>query len=257
MYLQQVTKWPNSTFSKTNQCNLSPFSIQGHVRAVKAFWSWLADEGYIDNNPLAKFPLPKVPKTLINTLTINQLKQLLSQLDKSTPIGVRFYCLLLLLIDTGMRISEAVSIRLENINLPKGYVKVVGKGQKERLVPFTKELKKELIKYTNHFRNNLCKSESPYLFPTKDGEHITVNGVQQAIRRLAEKASFQGVKCHPHIFRHTFATYFIAKGGGETALQNILGHESMQTTRKYIHLQPSDLKKQHDKYSPLTDLFGY
>ena len=98
--------------------------------------------------------------------------------------------------------------------------------------------------------------DSPYLFPAFDGSHVSVNSIQQAIRRLADKAGLHGIKCHPHIFRHTFATVFLAKGGSDMVLKEILGHESIQTTQKYIHLNPEDLQKQHSKYSPVDDLLG-
>lgn len=98
--------------------------------------------------------------------------------------------------------------------------------------------------------------DSSYLFPTKDGDNISVNCVQQAIRRLAPKAGMQNVKCHPHIFRHTFATMFSARGGSPEALRSIMGHESFQTTEKYLHPQQQELRKQHLRYSPVRDLFG-
>ena len=111
------------------------------------------------------------------------------------------------------------------------------------------------MKYIKRYRLSLCGIDSSYLFPTKDGDDISVNCVQQAIRRLALKAGMQNVKCHPHIFRHTFATMFSVKGGSPEILQLIMGHESFQTTQKYLHPQPQDLRKQHIKYSPVADLF--
>jgi integrase/recombinase XerD len=100
-----------------------------------------------------------------------------------------------------------------------------------------------------------CQVNSDYLFPTIDGEHITINSIQQTLRRLAHKAGLDGVKCHPHIFRHTFAKMFLGKGGQSLVLKEILGHESIQTTEKYIHLQSQDLQKHHEMFSPLQDLF--
>ena len=98
--------------------------------------------------------------------------------------------------------------------------------------------------------------ESDYLFPDKYGDPVSISSVQQAIRRLTKKAGLDHIKCHPHIFRHTFATMFLADGGSDVALKEIMGHESFQTTQKYIHLQPQDLQKQHMKYSPILHVFG-
>ncbi|MBA7679238.1 Tyrosine recombinase XerC [subsurface metagenome] len=250
-------RWPNNPHIKErNKGELSPYSIQGDVRAVKAFWSWLLYQGYIENNALVKYPLPKVPKTLIKTLTIEQIRLLLKTIDKNSPVGARNYCILMLLIDCGMRISEVTGIQIANLNLSKCLVKIIGKGQKERVIPFSHFTSKELIKYIKHYRPDLCKLESTYLFPVSHGHHVRVNAIQQAIKRLAKKAKLYDIKCHPHIFRHTFATMFLAKGGNAVVLKDIMGHASVQTTQQYIHFQPEDLQKQHWKYSPVEDLFG-
>jgi len=155
-----------------------------------------------------------------------------------------------------MRISEVVGIQIVDIDWPKCRVKITGKGKKERVVSFSSFTRKEILKYTKHYRPDLCNFDSPYLFCTVDGGHVSVNSIQQAIRRLAQKAGLHGIKCHPHIFRHTFATLFVAKGGPSMILKEILGHESDQTMQKYVHLQPEDLQKHHWKYSPMDDLFG-
>ena len=254
--LQNAKRWPNRSQNSKDRGKLSPVTVQDHVRAIKAFCSWLLDNGYIEKNTLAKFPLPKIPKTIIKTLTIEQIQQLLQAIDKRTSVGVRNYCIILFMIDNGMRISEAVSIRISDIDLSGCRVKIIGKGNKERIVPFTKPVRKELLKYKDHSRNNLCKLNSPYLFPASDGDHVSIKSIQQAIGRLSKKAGLDGIKCHPHIFRHSFATLFLAKGGQLSTLQAILGHESMQTTEKYIHLLPEDLQKQHWNFSPIEDIYG-
>ncbi len=257
IYCKTARRWPNNPHIKEeNKGELSLYSIQGDVRAIKAFWSWLLYQGYIESNALAKYPLPKVPKTLIKTLTIEQIRLLLKTIDKNSPVGTRNYCILMLLIDTGMRISEVTGIQIADLNLSKCLVKIIGKGQKERVIPFSHFTSKELIKYIKHYRSDLCKLESLYLFPVSHGHHVRVNAIQQAIKRLAKKAELYDIKCHPHIFRHTFATMFLAKGGNAVVLKEIMGHENFQTTQKYIHLQPEDLQKQHWKYTPVEDLFS-
>ncbi|MFC2000958.1 tyrosine-type recombinase/integrase [Chloroflexota bacterium] len=253
-HLQSSNRWPNRVHQDREYGKLSLFTIQGKIRALKAFWGWLFKEEHIDSNPLAGLPLPKVPKNMIVILEKERIIQLLKAIDQYTPLGARNYMILLLLIDTGLRISELTRIQMTDITLTQGYIKVIGKGQKERPVPFSTLTKKELIRYIKLYRPSLCGIDSAYLFPVKDGEHISVNSMQQAIRRLAQKAGMQDVKCHPHIFRHTFATMFSVKGGSPEILQLIMGHESFQTTQKYLHPQPQDLRKQHIKYSPLADL---
>jgi len=253
-YLKTASRW--SEKGMKNKGPLSPFSIQGKVAALKAFWSWLLREDHIATNPLASFPLPKVPKLMIKILTEEQINKLWNAIDKSTKWGVRIYAITLLLLDTGVRVSELVNLRLSDINFTERIARVMGKGRKEREIPFSTTTKKELTKYINRFRSLLCDVDSDYLFTKKDGEPISVNCIQQAIRRLAISAGIGEVNCHPHIFRHTFATMFLADGGSPAMLQAILGHESFQTTQKYVHPQMKDLKTQHMRHSPVTKLLG-
>ena len=255
LHLQSARKWPNSPYIKANKGSLSPYSIQGHVRAIKAFWGWLFKEEYILENPLIKLPLPKVPQSLVKTLTIDQFKRLLAEVERHTPLGAKYYCILLFLLDTGVRMSELVNIKMADIDLVNCLVIVVGKGRKERMVPFHRVTRRELQRYIKVFRPKLCSYDSCYLFPRSDGYHISVNSVQQFIRRIAAKAGLRGIKCSPHIFRHTFATTFIAKGGTDFALKDILGHTSLQSTLKYTHLQPQDIQRQHARFTPIEDLF--
>jgi integrase/recombinase XerD len=255
LYLQSVEKWPNNPYIKANKGNLSPYSVQGHVRAIKAFWGWLSKEEYIPENPLTKVPLPKVPQSLVKTLSIDQFKRLVTEVDKHTPVGAKYYCILLFLLDTGVRISELVNIKMTDIDLVNCLARVVGKGRRERLLPFHRHTRRELQRYIKVFRSELCSYDSCYLFPRSDGDHISVNSVQQFIRRIAIRAGFRGIKCCPHIFRHTFATTFIAKGGTDFVLKEILGHSSLQPTLKYIHLQPRDLQRQHALFTPVEGLF--
>ena len=253
--MQNAKRWSNKPQNGEDRGKLSPVTVQDHIRAIKAFWGWLFNNGYIENNILVKYPLPKIPKVLIITLTIDQTKLFLKAIDKSTSVGSRNYCIILLMLDNGMRISEVVNIQIADLDLPRCRVKLIGKGQKERIVSFTKITRRELIKYIKHHRKYLCSLDSPYLFPASDSDHVSINSMQQAIRRIGQKAELSEIKCHAHLFRHTFATMFLAKGGDVMVLKEILGHESIQTTQKYVHLLPEELQKQHWKYSPVEDLF--
>jgi site-specific recombinase XerD len=252
LHLQERNRWPENKYIK-NKRKLSPFSIQGHARAIKAFWSWLLKEGFIDDNPLTKFPLPKVPQNMIQTIATPDLKKLLEKIDRSSPVGERLYCVLLLLIDTGIRVSELVNIKMSDVIFMQSLITVIGKGQKQRLVLFSGIPRKALLKYIDGARAKLSSVESDYLFPQKYGDHISTGSVQQAIRRLAGKVGL--AKCHPHLFRHTFATMFIASGGAAPILKEIMGHKSFQTTDKYIHPKTQDLKMQHQLHSPIKEIF--
>ena len=144
LYLQQVTRWANSPHIKKATGKLSPYSIQGHVRAIKAFWGWLERDNYIQSNPLGKFPLPKVPQKPVQVLSNEQIRSLLAQIDRLTPKGTMYYTILLLLLDTGIRISELAHIKIPDLNLQHGWIQVWGKGQKLRTVPISNLTKKEI-----------------------------------------------------------------------------------------------------------------
>ena len=151
-YLQETERWANKPKNGKDRGNMSPYSVQGHVRAIKALFGWLAGDGIIERNPLAKFPLPKVPQYIIKTLTLEQIGRLLSATDKTTPLGFKYYCIILLLMDTGMRISELVNIKTNDLDVQQGFITVLGKGQKQRTVPISMRTKRELINYTERFR---------------------------------------------------------------------------------------------------------
>ncbi len=256
-YLSQLkssSKWQGKPDIKDDKGKLSPYSIQGHVRAIKAFWGWLSREEYIKQNPLSKLPLPKVPNQLIKTLTEDQIRKLFSGIDKYIPTGMKYYCILLILLDSGVRISELVNIKLQDINPDYGSILVTGKGQKQRIVPVSKTTRKEMVRYLNQSRPQICPVGSPYLFPNGEGEHISINSVQQFLRRLAVKAGFGDVKVSPHIFRHTAATVSLTSGANVLVLKDILGHASLLTTQRYVHLMPEDLQKQHAVFSPVENL---
>lgn len=251
-HLQQATRWEHHPQVKKAGGRLSPYSVQGHVRAVKAFWSFLAREGHIPSNPLAKFPLPRVPDKPTSILSMEQIQKLLGTIDRSTPLGAKHSAMLQTVTDTGQRLSEFANILLRDLDLRHGQVRITGKGGKVRFVPLSAPCRRELARFIRKFRPQITQVDSPYLFPRADGRPTSANSFQQFLRRLAVRAGLQGVRCSPHVFRHTFATQSIANGANVFVLKEIMGHSSLQTTMKYVHLQPDDIRSQHAKFSPLV-----
>ncbi len=149
-----------------------------------------------------------------------------------------------------MRISELVGIKMVDLDLFHRMITVIGKGNKERKVPFSLMTKSKIALYIKRYRQY---EKSPYLFPKSDDEHISINCVQQYLRRLVNKAGLDGVKCTLHMFRHTCATQLIANGANVFAVKGILGHSSLETTLKYTHLQEDDLRNQHSRFSPVEN----
>lgn len=253
-HLQQSTRWAHHPHMKKAHGQLSPYSVQAHVRDVKAFWSFLRREGYLQENPLAGFPLPKVPQKPVSTLQADQIRTLLSSLNRDSSRGALYSTLLQLLLDTGLRISEATKIKLADLDLPRGWARVTGKGSKIRLVPLSAPCRRELQRYLRLFRSELAQDGSEYLFPRAGGGPITINSVEQYLRRLASRCGLGAIKCTPHTFRHTFATESIAHGANAFTLKEVMGHASLQTTLKYVHMQPAEIQAQHAQFSPLANL---
>jgi len=255
-YRQNAKRWPNNPYiNEENRGRLSAYSIQGDVRAIKAFWGWLYNEEFVDKNTLAKFSLPKVPQLTLKTLTGEQIEIILNAIGHSSSQEVKYRCIVFLLLDSGLRISELVSIKNDDLDLIHGFITVLGKGQKQRIVPISPLTRKEITKYIKYYRRGLCSEESHYLFPASNGERVSATGVRQYMRRLCMREGLDGIKkLYPHLLRHTFATQSIAKGANVFTVKEIMGHKSLQTTMKYTHLTIEDMKVAHNKFSPVENL---
>lgn len=255
-HLREREKWPNNPHVKEeNRGRLSPFTVRYRARDVKTFWSWMYKNGYIEDNPLAGYELPRVPDKLVEIINPEQFRIFLSHIEANTPEGSKYHCIMLIFYDNGMRLSELRMIGIEDIDFQGKTIKVLGKGRRERLVPITVYTRKYIVKYINGARLGLCPENCPYLFADSYGDPLTKNSIQQFMRRLLGKSGLKGVRLSPHILRHSFATQFIKNGGSLADLQTILGHKSSTTTQKYTHLIVQDIRKQHAKYSPIAQLF--
>lgn len=226
LYLKGKEKWSgNPCIKKVGK--LSSYTIFAYVRDIKVFWSWLFKENYIKRNPIANFPLPKLPKLVMPTLDPDQIKRLLGTIDRSTSSGSMYYSMIILFLDTGIRLSELTNLKISDVNLDGKWIRIYGKGQKERFVPITSIARKVLVNYLTNHRSKLCKMESVYLYPKRNGSAISANAVEQFCRRHAKSCGLDSIKCSPHVFRHTFATMSVANGANIETLRVILGHESI------------------------------
>ena len=142
----EVTRWESSPHTKDRK-RLSPFSVQGYARTIKAFWSWLMVEGYISTNPMEKLKLPKVPRKVIVTFTAEQLEKIISKLDINKSRTFRDYTIILLFLDTGIRLSELANLKIEDIDFKQSSLLVTGKGSKERIVPIGTQVRRHLWRY--------------------------------------------------------------------------------------------------------------
>ena len=249
LYLQTKAKTPH------RERPLSGATIQGYVRTLKAFFSWAEREGYLVSGQIGRIPIPKSNSKVINTFTPEQINKLVSICQISNGDGQRNLTILLLLLDTGIRVSELVNIELEDIYLTEGYIKIkVAKGGKERIVPIGSLVQKSLWKYVNHSRPKPLTEKISRLLLSDKGLPLTKSGVQQMLRRYGRRAGLNGVRCSPHTFRHTFAKNYLLNGGDIFSLQKILGHSSLASVRVYLNLFATDVKKQHLRFSPVDNL---
>lgn len=228
--------------------NVSSVTVQTYIRALRAFLSWCYLEGYISENIPKKFRLPKAQKKKIDILTDSEVEQLFRCLSGRDFISVRNYCIVALMIDSGLRLNEVVTIRRDKIHIAEGYAIVNGKGNKERFVPLGLNSKRALLRYCAIVPNK--EKETP-LFVKDTLIPIKESTVKQLFRKLRSRSGIPHL--HPHLLRHTFATRYIERGGDIYSLQSILGHTSLEMVKKYVHLIPSKTVVNFAVLSPLDN----
>ena len=228
--------------------NVSSVTVQTYIRALRAFLSWCYLEGYISENIPKKFRLPKAQKKKIDILTDSEVEQLFRCLSGRDFISIRNYCIVALMIDSGLRLNEVVTIRRDKIHIAEGYAIVNGKGNKERFVPLGLNSKRALLRYCAIVPNK--EKETP-LFVKDTLIPIKESTVKQLFRKLKSRSGIP--RLHPHLLRHTFATRYIENGGDIYSLQSILGHTSLEMVKKYVHLIPSKTVVNFAFLSPLDN----
>jgi len=252
-YLEEEhRKYNGHPFTPEQDEGLSMYSVQGHVRSLRALSSWLYYEEYLLDNVLQRLKLPKAPKTQIRILTDDEIKVLLSAINPYISSGARNFAILLLTLDSGLRMGEVVDLRLPKTNLELGQLLVNGKGNKERTVPIGTRCQRYLRRYIVHFRPEPIRPGIDQVFLNLDGTPITENSVKLIFSRLAKKCNIP--RFHAHLCRHTFGTSYLRNGGDVFSLQKILGHESLSTVQIYMHLAETDVIQKHRLYSPMDRL---
>lgn len=230
---------------------LNPTTVNHRIRTCQQFFSFLVYEGYLTDNPSSAIKKIKAPKIIIEAFTEDQVRELLEQPDKKTFIGFRDYCIMLVLLDTGLRLSELLNIRLDDVELPQRRIKVMGKDAKERYVYFNTTTRDALKKYIEVRGDNLYHS---YLWISREDDSMKRKTLQDRITFYGKQANLKNVRVSPHTFRHTFAKLFIINGGNTLALQKLLGHSTLEMVRIYVNLWGTDLQAMHRSYSPVDRL---
>jgi integrase/recombinase XerD len=233
---------------------LSPVTVNVRLRTLRAFLRFCFKEGYIEQAVHDDLKILKTPQDTIESFTVEEIRKLLSVIDKESYTGFRDALIIQFLLDAMVRISELVTIRKENVHLDDGFVKLEAtetKTRRARLVPLsirTIEVLHEYLKETKEFEND-------FLFLTYEGTPLSADTVRWSLRQIGESAGITNKRVSPHTFRHTGALMYIMNGGDPFSLQKILGHSHMNMVRKYIQMTDMDVKAQHEIYTPLNRIY--
>ena len=240
-----------SFLSSLRDKGLSARSVARHVSTVRSFFRYLVREGVLPASPIADARGPKIGRPLPKYMTHSEVESLLSAPDRDTPEGMRDRAMLELMYASGLRATEVVSLRLENVDDNAGFLRVVGKGGKERVVPVAQPALETLQEYVKHGRPRFLRKKvaGNLLFLSRLGRPITRQTLWNRIGRWAREAGIRG-SISPHTLRHSFAGHLLAGGADLRAVQAMLGHADISTTQIYTHVTAERLREIHRKHHP-------
>jgi integrase/recombinase XerD len=225
-------------------------SIARRLAAIRMFYRFLVRERIIRDDPTSLIDSPKLWKKIPETLSVNEVEALLSQPSLHTAQGIRDKAILEILYATGMRVSEAVNLKVDDLNLEVGFLRCIGKGNKERVIPLGKKAIGAVSKYLSSVRPELLKKKtSDRLFLSRLGSQISRQSFWKLIKRYAKDARIKK-PMKPHIMRHSFATHLLEHGADLRSVQEMLGHSNIATTQIYTHINKDRLKAIHKAYHP-------
>ena len=234
-----------------NEKGVSPRTQARTISGIKSFYKFLLIEEAVENDPTTLLESPKIGRKLPDVLTDEEINRLIDSVDLAKPEGLRNKAILETLYSCGLRVSELVNLRLSNLHFEQEFVKISGKGEKERLVPISKRAIDLIKKYMAGYRKKLKidKSSENILFLNRRGAKLSRVMIFTIIKNLAEKIKL-GKSISPHTFRHSFASALVQGGADLRAVQEMLGHESILTTEIYTHLDKEFLKETVNKFHP-------
>ncbi len=230
---------------------VNPRSQARIISGLKSFFNYLVFEDYRSDNPMDLIESPKIGRKLPDTLSEEEIDALIGNIDLSRPEGERNRAMLETLYGCGLRVSELIGLRISDLYFEEGFIKVTGKGNKQRFVPISKVNKKYISIYKNEVRvhQNVQKGFEDILFLNRRGKQLTRAMVFTIIKQLSEEIGLKK-RISPHTFRHSFATHLLKNGADLRAIQQMLGHESITTTEVYVHVDRSHLADVLNKFHP-------
>jgi integrase/recombinase XerD len=236
--------------AERKRAGLSASSIKLIVVALKIFFRFLGGKGTVDRDPTEALSLPRIERYLPETLNELQVEQLLESVDTKVPLGLRDRAVLELLYASGLRISELANARLENFDPDEGAIRVIGKGNKTRIVPVGRKACEALAAYLSMERPKLIKRRSgSEIFLSARGTKLTTARIWQIVKRVARHSGLEK-NIYPHLLRHSFATHLLGNGADLRIIQEMLGHADISTTQVYTHVDQQRLKAVHRQFHP-------
>ena len=242
--LQQFVKW-------ITELGISPASQSRIISGIRSFYNYCISENIVVNNPSALLEAPKLKRSLPPVLSFDEIEKIISVINVSTPDGARNKAVLEVMYSCGLRVSEVINLRKSWLFLEVGFIRVIGKGDKERLIPIGSDAIKYLNIYWNQIRvhQKIIKDFEDIVFLNRFGRSLSRVMVFMIIKDLAKKAGITK-NISPHTFRHSFATHLVEGGASLRAVQEMLGHESITTTEIYTHLDKDFLRSTLQLYHP-------
>lgn len=231
------------------ECNLKNSSVLRRISTVRSFYRYLSEYHGLDKNPFALIKLGKKEKKIPEFLFYDEMDALLNSISLDNDENIRNRAMFEIMYACGLRVSEVVSLRIDDIDLNEQILRVIGKGSKERIVPFYDEAAEILKLYLKEVRRKWCDEKERICFLNLKGKPLTTRGVQYILDKVVLKSGLL-LKVHPHMFRHSFATHLLDNGADLRVVQELLGHSSLSTTQIYTHVSREHLKNTYEKAFP-------
>ncbi len=253
--LRKFIDYLNADYQEKYQRKISPRSQARIISGIRAFYKYLLISDKIDTDPSKLLEMPNIGNKLPDFLSIEEIDRIEAAIDLSKPEGHRNRAIIETLYSCGLRVSELINLKITDLYFDLDFVKVTGKGNKERLVPVSKKMKTEIDLYIKSYRVHLDikKEFENFLFLNRRGRKLTRNMIFLIVKELAKEAGIHK-KISPHTFRHSFATHLVDGGADLRAVQEMLGHESITTTEIYTHLSKEYLKQTIIDYHPRSKM---
>lgn len=236
-------------FQSRRSAGISARSVARALAAIRGMFRFLVAERHLKSDPTENLESPKLWTTLPKAIQPSEVEALLGAPDRSTDEGLRDRAMLELLYATGLRVSELIRVRIDDVVMDAGFLRTMGKGSKERIVPFGDAAREAILEYRDHARQSLDRHSDPHLFLSRRGRPMSRQSFWMKIVRYGRAA---GIRTHisPHVLRHSFATHLLENGADLRSVQLMLGHSDISTTQIYTHVSRARLQKMYETYHP-------